>query len=395
MSDRVSLAIATTGGPSIVKNIYLDAQSTKSEIVLHGRSFEPVEVDAHFDRFMRSLRAELDRIGVHVGPPDQPIIIEVSETIDSGDSWQLGVAAALMLFAEQRLAMEGTSVVSRILATGSFNTSGWSVKAVQHIPEKLEAAAAFIAPGPNGHGDTTFLMPEENSHAINGPSPEALVIGVASLKALADVVALGPSPPVQSVAGWRPRWRRPIAIGGVLVAVAALLIFQSVFRHDGQQAGDPIGVSSQAPTEEQSPADMNARVSAEALSVDVLVGQDWHSCDEAVAARRIGAPGPDLSTRPLRPGETTLYVNQGEFVCGLRIQNRSPDRTMQVDHDSSGKFVWMSPSSGSDGVELLARAVRSAHPIEVKVAFQSTLDSPTADVAAGAQSFTLKLAYAD
>ncbi len=94
---RTLVAIATTGGPSVIRGFAFDDMARNAEIYLHGQMWEPLKINRAFIPFERSLARELRRRG-HDTPP-HPVQVALDEDVDGGESWHAGIAAAHLLHA--------------------------------------------------------------------------------------------------------------------------------------------------------------------------------------------------------------------------------------------------------------------------------------------------------
>ncbi|WP_442976378.1 hypothetical protein, partial [Rubrimonas sp.] len=210
------LAIATTGGPAVVRAFWFDAEAARSQIVRFDESHIPMGVDAQFAGFDALLRRRLRAQGAAI--PSEPLILEVEGDVDAGASWQLGLATAHLLAAAGALVFDAAQAERRLLATGRLGTSAWDVKPVDGLEEKLAGAAAFLTPAPDC--STGFVLPQPMAAAAaRAAPPGAQVVGLETLDALAR--ALGAAPTPTAAAPARTGERRAALLGAALLAAAA------------------------------------------------------------------------------------------------------------------------------------------------------------------------------
>ncbi len=150
------VAIATTQGPVFIQEITEEEPGVSPMVCLNGTSKQLAISNAYGD-FVKKGSGLIERT---FGSASWRM--DVSSTIDAGDSWQLGVYMAHMLHQENRL---GKGVISDgdevILVTGAVKYSG-EVTPVKHIPEKMRAASAQVDAWQNQGATITLLMHPEN-----------------------------------------------------------------------------------------------------------------------------------------------------------------------------------------------------------------------------------------
>ncbi|MGF1551508.1 MAG: hypothetical protein ACFBWO_03270, partial [Paracoccaceae bacterium] len=180
LGRKVRLAIATTRGPSVVAGFSFDEEARRSQIVRYDESHIAHGADEeHFHGFDERLRAELRRRGYPL--PREPLVFEVDGGVDAGASWQVGLAAAYLLWSAGRLALDGEPADGAVLATGRLGTSGWRARGVEGVAEKAARGAAFLAEAAPER--RLFVLPAENAGEAAGCAIEdlgrlAAVLGV-------------------------------------------------------------------------------------------------------------------------------------------------------------------------------------------------------------------------
>ncbi|MEM1345401.1 MAG: hypothetical protein AAGI34_12585 [Pseudomonadota bacterium] len=178
------LAIATTGGPSVVRGLYFEPVARRSQIVRYRQGHIPLGVDTHFHAFDERLRQQLRGLGFDI--PEAPMLLEVDGEIDAGESWQLGLAAAHVLHALGDLVFDEAASERRLVVTGKLGVSAgsrpWEALGVGGVPEKLVTMADFLA-GVAAER-RLFVLPEANAGETAG-APEGL-----RMRPVADVPGL-------------------------------------------------------------------------------------------------------------------------------------------------------------------------------------------------------------
>lgn len=136
--------------------------------------------------------------------------INISERIDQGNSWQLGVYLAHVL-ADKGLLTSGEVNENDqvIIATGEVNTTNKQVQCVQHIQEKYDKICTFFSKrqkniplhkGKKNTGKKTplFLIPQANKAELTTSNNIIEVKGINTLSQLTDsVLTLTPEPTEQ------------------------------------------------------------------------------------------------------------------------------------------------------------------------------------------------------
>jgi hypothetical protein len=125
--------------------------------------------------------------------------LDVSDRIDAGSSWQLGVLTAHACLADGRLAQENDTASHTIWATGSVRAVDLTVRGVTHIAEKFELSIDRLRREASEGRRVLALLPQENlsdlpiemRKDLEGAGIE--VMALASVQPLWDRLAVNPS----------------------------------------------------------------------------------------------------------------------------------------------------------------------------------------------------------
>lgn len=239
---RFAVFIATTDGPAQIQRI--SRERAPLSMVIRGSGSERLPVSDRYDDFARPGSGPVERF---FGPfPEGGFRLEVSEPINSGDSWQLGVFLAhaietgdgFELVREDPTLEDSTDHV--IWMTGQVDYDG-QVSSVGHVQEKFYASrnalAAWLARGI----PVTLVVPAGDDHgrllACDLPTGADII-------AATDAVALCHEFGINSDTGSRATGRLPSRIStqaqGIgnrfLVALGVILLaaFLAVVLATGQ-----------------------------------------------------------------------------------------------------------------------------------------------------------------
>ncbi len=132
---KIRVYLATTGGSVQVER--LTRERAQQSAVCLQRTTKVLAISGNYDAFVRQPSGVIER---EFGPLEPGAFrLDVSGSIDEGDSWQLGVFAAHMLVAAGRLAAPDDTIDAAVWLTGSVNND-LRVGMVAHLPEKLHAS---------------------------------------------------------------------------------------------------------------------------------------------------------------------------------------------------------------------------------------------------------------
>jgi len=231
---RFAVFIATTDGPVQIQRI--SRERAPLSMVIRGSGSERLPVSDRYDDFARPGSGPVERF---FGPfPEGGFRLEVSGSINSGDSWQLGVFLAHAVEAGDGLVLVRgdptleDSVNHIFWMTGQVDYDG-QVSSVGHVQEKFYASrnalAAWLASGI----PVTLVVPTGEDHrrllACELPTDAGIV---AATDAIVLCQELGINPDVASTAARRlssavpPQAQR--SSGHFLVTLGALLVAASL-----------------------------------------------------------------------------------------------------------------------------------------------------------------------
>ena len=154
LTGTVGVAIATTEGPSEVLRIALEAPEVRSVVCLN-MSTEALSISPAYDAFIRRPTGVVER---ELGHPAYRA--DVSATIDSGNSWQLGLYLAHRLMAEGRLAALSDAPEHWIWVTGTLD-SNLAVGPVSGVERKLARSADWFAVRSAEDRPVSIIAPED------------------------------------------------------------------------------------------------------------------------------------------------------------------------------------------------------------------------------------------
>lgn len=126
----VTVYILTTKGPVRVQRISEEELGVQSVICLDGRA-QALPISSRYDAFVRNPTGVIERATGHGA-----YRMDVDQTIDDGDSWQLGVYLA-------HLSQDEADADIYVFATGEIDRE-LGVRPVSHIPEKLAQAGGLM-----------------------------------------------------------------------------------------------------------------------------------------------------------------------------------------------------------------------------------------------------------
>ena len=237
---RFAVFVATTDGPVQIQRI--SRERAPLSMVILGSGSERLPVSDRYDDFACPGSGPVERF---FGPfPEGGFRLEVSGTIDGGDSWQLGVFLAHAVQSEDGfMLVRGDPVLENgadhiIWLTGLVDYDG-KVSQIGHVQEKFyasrDALTAWLASGI----PVTLAVPPGDSHRrlIACELPEDAGV-IATDDAIALCRELGIKPDADSISVRRPspvvppQPRRPssrvLVAFGALLAVASLAVLLAI-----------------------------------------------------------------------------------------------------------------------------------------------------------------------
>src|SRR5262245_5083862 len=156
--EKVRVLIPTTAGLAEVLLLAEEDPAIGRSVACIGGSTRTADIDADYNAFVARATGIVERLFGH------PCYrLDVSERIDAGSSWQLGVLTAHALRAAGRLAREGEPAQCVLWATGSVRSVDLTVGAVDHVAEKLAGAMERLALEARNGCSVLIAMPEANA----------------------------------------------------------------------------------------------------------------------------------------------------------------------------------------------------------------------------------------
>lgn len=221
----VRVFIATTTGPVAVQRITEEDPEVSSVVCLAGKAMA-LPISQAYNAFVRNPTGVVQR---HFGHP--AFRVDVSEKIDEGYSWQLGLFIAHALHKAGRLGGRDSEVETVVVATGEVDRD-LNVLAVNGVAEKIDSLRAVF--GDILAGDARLLI------AVPGDNPEpwrkifiddvelgrgrVQVLAVDSAADLLDVLGAPlperPHPTAATKPTASPRRGRTMVLAGLLTLVA-------------------------------------------------------------------------------------------------------------------------------------------------------------------------------
>jgi formylglycine-generating enzyme required for sulfatase activity len=165
MSDgagRVRILIATTEGPVDIDGLYEEpATLGQSVAVVDGVL---VDISDAYAKFVARETGAVERLFGHA-----TYRMDLSKSIDVGDSWQLGCLTAHALFASGRLAGKGSAAASVVWTSGTIEGVGLNAGRVEFVDDKLRHSLARLRSERAAGVDVIVVLPSMDEQSI-GPS---------------------------------------------------------------------------------------------------------------------------------------------------------------------------------------------------------------------------------
>jgi len=202
--NLVRIIIATTQGPVTVQRITEEDPVVNSVVCLSGKAVA-LAISPAYDAFVRNPTGVIQR---HYGHP--AFRVDVSEKIDEGYSWQLGLFAAHALYHSGQLAQQDQACARTVIATGELDRD-LNLLAVSGNEEKTAALRSAIEALVEKSVAVTLVVPKQNaahwishfSDLTDRASPSIEILPIETAGQLLD--HLGLSLPGQ------PQHRKPAA----------------------------------------------------------------------------------------------------------------------------------------------------------------------------------------
>ena len=153
------VAIATTKGPAFVQGLTEEDPGVSPTVCLNGSSKQLAITNAY---------AEFVRKGSGLIERDFGIAswrVDLSEPVDSGDSWQLGLYTAHSLYANGRLGDGQVQSGDEILLTTGAVLHAGDVRPVEHIIQKMQSARDSVSQWQAAGAKVSLLMHPDNLEA--------------------------------------------------------------------------------------------------------------------------------------------------------------------------------------------------------------------------------------
>jgi hypothetical protein len=263
-AGKLRVLIATTRGPVEVQLLTEEDAAIGRCVACIGGTTETADIASAYHAFV------VRPTGVIEGRFGHSCYrLDVSDRIDAGSSWQLGVLAAHALLAVGRLAQENDVADGILWVTGSVRPVDLTVGAVGHVPEKLANSLDRLKQELSAGRPALLAIPAGNSADVSpSAAKELLELGaelvmVSHAQALFDVLDMklpgvpskGPAAAVgaalvsgPAVVAAKPRrriyaWVAAVALIGVAGAGATVLTgmprLNSLLAQAGRTAPPP------------------------------------------------------------------------------------------------------------------------------------------------------------
>ena len=215
--------IATTLGPVAIQRITEEDPEVNSVICLSGKAVS-LPISGAYDAFVRNPTGVIQRDFGHAA-----FRVDVSDKIDEGYSWQLGVFTAHALQRAARLASPETATDTIIIATGEVDRD-LNLHAVDGVAEKISRLEETLDTLAASTTRVLIAVPAGTEqpwrHAFNSEKVE--VIAVASVHDLLQRLELTlpktarpeRSPPAPAPAETPKRRRRVVALAAIMALAA-------------------------------------------------------------------------------------------------------------------------------------------------------------------------------
>ena len=132
LGAKVRVLIPTTVGAVEILLLTEEDPAIGRSVACIGGSAQTADIDASYNAFVARATGVIERLFGH------PCYrLDVSDRIDGGSSWQLGVLTAHALRAAGRLAGEHDQAATVVWATGSVRSVDLTVGAISHLSEKF------------------------------------------------------------------------------------------------------------------------------------------------------------------------------------------------------------------------------------------------------------------
>lgn len=212
---RLRVLIPTTRGPVEVLLLTEEDRGIGRSVACIGGTTRLADIDSDYQAFVARASGIIERL---FGEPCYRI--DLSGSIDAGDSWQLGVLVAHALHAEGRLAQERDEADGIVWATGSVRAVDLTVHEVAHLEEKLRRSMQRLQSEAEAGCQVLAILPAQNAADF----PADLRAELSAFGEIIEISGMGPIWANLGVTIDRKSARRSLAARLLWGAIAALLI---------------------------------------------------------------------------------------------------------------------------------------------------------------------------
>ena len=242
---KLRVLLPTTKGPVEVLLLTEEDRSVGRSVACIGGTTRLADIDSDYQAFVARPSGIIERL---FGEPCYRI--DLSHSIEAGDSWQLGVLVAHALHAAGRLAQEGEEADGIVWATGSVRAVDLTVHEVAHLKEKLCHSLPRLQSEAGAGRQVLAIVPAQN--AADFPADLR-----AKLSAFGEIVEISGMGPIWAKLGLtidRKIARRALtarvlwgAIGGLFIFAALGGAFMIAARNRDEPDTAPVKTASAAP----------------------------------------------------------------------------------------------------------------------------------------------------
>lgn len=236
IGNKLRVLIPTTKGPVEVLLLTEEDRSVGRSVACIAGTTRLADIDSDYQAFVARPSGIIERL---FGEPCYRI--DLSHSIDAGDSWQLGVLVAHALYAEGRLAQENEKADGIVWATGSVRAVDLTVDAVTHLNEKLQQSFSKLESNAEAGRKVLAIIPARN--AADFPTDYR-----AKLSACAEILEISAVGPIWAKLGLTMRrqaarrsWSPHIMWGAIAVlflcaALGSAYLRSTALRPSNRQA---------------------------------------------------------------------------------------------------------------------------------------------------------------
>ena len=229
---KAHVFIGTTEGPVLIERVRREPRANQSVICLQ-RTTEMLPIHKNYDAFVRQPSGVIER---EFGPfEDGAFRLDVSDRIESGESWQLGVFVAHALANRGLLAGPDEQADLVLWLTGEVHND-LTVGSVLHVATKLDTSIRKLEAWRKNNKRVLLLIPRANLiEAESSPVPEGVEINaVDDVQQALDHIFRGgtassdttidPKANSETTSRGPPRLRAIHWIGASTILIAALVV---------------------------------------------------------------------------------------------------------------------------------------------------------------------------